>query len=265
MSRAHGQNSGLFSIAPGVEPETRNIDRRSVTSLTQLRHRSSRPRAPARNHLVALEPGPEPSVDAESDACEFVRSKSLWNQTDSGFLGCGFAADKFGDRGGGGRRRLTRPLALDGDSTFQTAATRRHGFSISRRDLPEVCQQCPYPPKQRAQGIPGARCTRGPVSKLHKTKRPRAYRFSGGNPAFPAQWFEQLIRALPGDQALGCHRHRRCPNRRLDASLEASGPHAFAVRLTRHSSKARSTATASPSRAVDVAQRPSEWDGISEI
>ena len=168
MSRAHGQNSGLFSIAPGVEPETRSIDRRSVTSLTQLRHRSSRPRAPARNHLVALEPGPEPSVDAESDACEFVRSKSLWNQTDSGFLGCGFAADKFGDRGGGGRRRLTRPLALDGDSTFQTAATRRHGFSISRRDLPEVCQQCPYPPKQRAQGIPGARCTRGPVSNVHK-------------------------------------------------------------------------------------------------
>jgi len=90
------------------------------------------------------------------------------NHADAQFPACGFAADKFGDRGGGGRRRLTRPLALDGDSTFQTAATRRHGFSISRRDLPEVCQQCPYPPKQRAQGIPGARCTRGPVSNVHK-------------------------------------------------------------------------------------------------
>ena len=64
-----------------------------------------------------------------------------------------------------------------------------HDFAISRRDSPEVCQKFSLPSKQRAQGIPGARCTRGPVSKLHKTKRPRAYRFSGGNPAFPAQWF----------------------------------------------------------------------------
>jgi hypothetical protein len=43
--------------------------------------------------------------------------------------------------------------------------------------------------KQRAQGKPGARCTRGLVCKLHIRKRTRAYRFSGGNPAFPAQWF----------------------------------------------------------------------------
>jgi hypothetical protein len=27
-------------------------------------------------------------------------------------------------------------------------------------------------------------------------KRTRAYRFSGGNPAFPAQWFYGLLRAL---------------------------------------------------------------------
>src|SRR6267142_366989 len=37
-------------------------------------------------------------------------------------------------------------------------------------------------------------------AKLQK-KRTRAYRFSGGNPAFPAQWFYGLLRALPGDQA----------------------------------------------------------------
>src|SRR5882762_11604495 len=29
--------------------------------------------------------------------------------------------------------------------------------------------------------------------------RTRAYRFSGGNPAFPAQWFYGLLRALPGE------------------------------------------------------------------
>src|ERR1700736_3410927 len=32
-------------------------------------------------------------------------------------------------------------------------------------------------------------------------KRTRAYRFSGGNPTFPAQWFYGLYRALPGDRA----------------------------------------------------------------
>ena len=43
--------------------------------------------------------------------------------------------------------------------------------------------------KRRVQGMPGARCTRGLVCKMHKEKRTRAYRFSGGSPAFPAQWF----------------------------------------------------------------------------
>jgi hypothetical protein len=33
--------------------------------------------------------------------------------------------------------------------------------------------------------MPGARCTRGLVCKVHRKKRTRAYRFSGGNPAFP--------------------------------------------------------------------------------
>jgi hypothetical protein len=37
--------------------------------------------------------------------------------------------------------------------------------------------------------MPGARCTRGLACKMHKGKRTRAYRFSGGNPTFPAQWF----------------------------------------------------------------------------
>jgi hypothetical protein len=35
--------------------------------------------------------------------------------------------------------------------------------------------------------MPGARCTRGLVCKIVQRKRTRAYRFSGGNPAFPAQ------------------------------------------------------------------------------
>src|SRR5665647_3931420 len=72
-------------------------------------------------------------------------------------------------------------------------------------------------------------------------KRTRAYRFSGGTPAFPAQWLDGLWRALPGDQDLFvavAPRIRFCPpgrarntSARLDANHEASGPHAFAVRF----------------------------------
>jgi hypothetical protein len=51
-----------------------------------------------------------------------------------------------------------------------------HGFTISRPDRPEVYQKLPQPSKQRAQGTPGARCTRGLVCKQCTKTRTRAYR-----------------------------------------------------------------------------------------
>jgi hypothetical protein len=93
-------------------------------------------------------------------------------------------------------------------------------------------------------------------------ERTRVSQVTPESPGTPRAVVYSLSRALPGDQTWSCHRHRRCLNRRLDASLEASGPHAFAVRLTRHSSKARSTATASPPHVRDDRERPSEWDGM---
>jgi hypothetical protein len=100
----------------------------------------------------------------------------------------------------------------------------------------------PFAPQERAQGRPGARCTRGLVCRLHIRKRTRAYRFSGGSPAFPAQWFYGLFRALPGDR-LSCHRRPRetLAPRKLDASIGASGPHDFAVRSLAVRPRAKST------------------------
>src|SRR3981189_233382 len=72
-------------------------------------------------------------------------------------------------------------------------------FALSRRDAPEVLQIV-SPQIERAQGRPGARCTRGLACGLHKTKCTRAYRFSGEHPAFPAQWLYGLYRALPGER-----------------------------------------------------------------
>ena len=44
--------------------------------------------------------------------------------------------------------------------------------------------------------------TRGLVCKMHSRMRTRAYRYSRSSPAFPAQWFDGLYRALPGDEFL---------------------------------------------------------------
>ena len=119
--------------------------------------------------------------------------------------------------------------------------TTEHGAAFSRRIASEVCMIVVPPRNQRAQGRPGARCTRGLACHCAQQKRTRAYRFSGNTPAFPAQWLYGLLRALPGER-LSCHRRRRdtaldpigsMRNRQLDASTAASGPHDFAVRVTR--------------------------------
>ena len=120
----------------------------------------------------------------------------------------------------------------------------RHGFAFQRHGAPEFCINI-RPKNQRAQAIPrgtqrdpqvrarempGAWCTRSPCAKGSKhtvvTTGPPEH------PAFPAQWFYGLLQALPGDRAfLPPSPPGRLP-RRLDASVGASGPHDFAVRLS---------------------------------
>ena len=86
--------------------------------------------------------------------------------------------------------------------------------------------------------MPGARCARSLACKIkkHASKSPRSHR---KHPAFPARWFYGFFRALPGDR-LSCHHPRvmrvldptgpTSPSSRVDASVEASGPHDFTVR-----------------------------------
>jgi hypothetical protein len=99
----------------------------------------------------------------------------------------------------------------------------------------------------RVRAAPAVSCARW------KRKRTRAYRFSGGNPTFPAQWFDGLWRALPGDQDLFVAVALQMmaglmpgwagfASARLDTNHEASGPHAFAVCERHHSSARRPVA-----------------------
>ena len=85
--------------------------------------------------------------------------------------------------------------------------------------------------KQRAQGMPGADCTRGLVCQKLRIWRTRAYRFSRNIPAFPAQWLYGLLRALPGERALLPPSPCGSLPAKLGASIAAPGPHDFAVRL----------------------------------
>jgi hypothetical protein len=81
---------------------------------------------------------------------------------------------------------------------------------------------------RRAQGKPGAGCTRSPVCNGWKAHECSHHRFTANVPAFPARWFYGLFRALPGDR-LVCHRRLRV-TRRLDASIGAPGPHGLTSR-----------------------------------
>src|SRR5258705_3135014 len=88
----------------------------------------------------------------------------------------------------------TRPLAPRND-----VENFRYGSAISRRGSPEVLQKVS---PNKSEGAGNAGCALHRRSRVQNCKkRTRAYRFSGGNPAFPAQWFYGLLRALPGDQA----------------------------------------------------------------
>src|SRR6202165_4028921 len=50
--------------------------------------------------------------------------------------------------------------------------------------------------------MPGARCTRSLACEINKAHERRHHRFTGFRPAFPAQWFNGLFRALPGERIL---------------------------------------------------------------
>ena len=96
---------------------------------------------------------------------------------------------------------------------------------------------------------PIAACAMGVV------ERTRVVRSHRNHPAFPTQWFYGLYVISPGT-GLSCPRHWRNRFRRLDASVGASGPHDFAVRIKRHSSKAPKRPPHPAPTSVTIAIRP---------
>src|ERR1700694_1842426 len=114
----------------------------------------------------------------------------------------------------------------------------KRASAISRRDAARAVQERFALGKQRAWGMPGARCTRSLACSVKNTRV--SHHGRTGTPGIPARnGFNGLFRALPGDRAflspsfadMACLRPVGPTYlRELDAGVEASGPHDFAVR-----------------------------------
>jgi len=78
--------------------------------------------------------------------------------------------------------------------------------------------------------MPGARCTRGLVCHRRKKIRTRAYRAAEASD-IPCAMALRLISCSPRSGRARCHRRRRNCFHQLDASIGASGPHDFTVRI----------------------------------
>jgi len=108
--------------------------------------------------------------------------------------------------------------------------------------------------------MPGAQMHRSLVcARVAKNAHEYSQRSHRKSPGIPAR---NGLRLIPRSPEIGrCCLRRRRNVHRLDASLEASGPHGFAVRkLQALSSEAPLASTASRPALVTIAIRPFRWD-----
>src|SRR5437762_12272521 len=104
--------------------------------------------------------------------------------------------------------------------------------AFSRHIAPEVCMVVCPPSYQRAQGRPGACCTRGLACDLRKQKCTRAYRAAGAFRPSLRNGFTAYSALSPVNGSFATVAARKLSTQ-LNASTAASGPHDFAVRFTR--------------------------------
>ncbi len=106
------------------------------------------------------------------------------------------------------------------------------GFAFSRRELRPRFASCPPSSMKRAQGMPGARCTRGLACSLRSTKNTHEHTGSAEAVRHPLRSGFTAYIALSSGNGLSCPRHPRDAkhHRELDASVGAPGPRDFAVR-----------------------------------
>ena len=128
--------------------------------------------------------------------------------------------------------------------SMQIKDNARRPRAFSRRNRPELCGSRPSLLEQRAQATPGA--STHPWAPCKGRKHRVGPQVRPGNPGVPRADGLRLIRALPGETWLCCHRppKRNCVCANTPAT-RASGLHDFAVRDAARSSRAPLASTAS--------------------
>jgi hypothetical protein len=118
--------------------------------------------------------------------------------------------------------------------------------------------------KQRAQGMPGARCARSLVCSVWVAHECSHHGHTGNTRHSPRNGFTAYIvlsRVTGPVTGLSCHPRRRSCLHQLDSSVGASGPHDFAVRRQAFSSATPPASTASRTHVRDDRETPLGWDG----
>jgi hypothetical protein len=104
------------------------------------------------------------------------------------------------------RAIASRTMGLCSDSSFQTARSRviagltRRSHSRGRQARPELCSRH-VPRNKRAQGKPGARCTRSLACEVNKAHERSRHRFTGFTRPSLRNGFNGFLRDLLGDRA----------------------------------------------------------------
>ena len=139
-----------------------------------------------------------------------------------------------------------------GDAKHQARNDRQRTYAIPRRNAPELCFNRPD------RGRRECRALDAPAASYAGEKSIRAshHGHTGFTRHSPRNGFNGFLRALPGVPGLLATVVGRLL-RRSDTSVGVSGPHDFAVRVKRHSSKAPPRPPHPAPRFVTIASRPS--------
>ena len=120
-------------------------------------------------------------------------------------------------------------------------------------------KSCPV--KIRGRGEAGRLMHPQPRMQIKIAYERSHHRFTGNDPAFPAQWFTAYSVISPAIRFLT---PSLADLRQLDAAAEASGPHALAVRKNAPSSMAPLRVHRILPRVCDDLEPPLQWDRTGE-
>jgi hypothetical protein len=151
------------------------------------------------------------------------------------------------------------------DSFFKQQPMHRHGFVFSRHTAPEFCKFV-RPKKKRAQGRPGARCTRGLACQDAQSKN--AHEHTGSAETLRPSLRDGVTAysvLSPARPELVCH--RRPLDTKYHRELDTSHRGVRTTRLCRphqpRSSVAAFASTAPRPNVSDDGQRPLSRDGMA--